>query len=424
MIADGSDNAANFKEKSKVQSCIKEKAEEEKCVVAQYRTTLQQKNEFAEFLHNQDKTAIPIEWVIDIADESNGWFYGTAYHFDDTTNMLHVMVPDKLNPSFDGKVLLDHRTVHLIECVDGKTDALFNKIVRDSVIKVKWDVEWFEEEPELPATNPNDGNSPNGGTWISSSARYYIRMANQLLVEDKDFGQETRGFVILTCDLNLKLVNCNKNRGIEDFNRLINENIVLSTPETAEAARVSVSSPGASTQLGLAEGERWANKGDNRSKLNGAQPAAEKDGISLRKLSDMARGLRENINDLLDDREKSKKESVEVVKLFESFALNGDLDCGLKLVERCAQVRVKIENRESVTDKEDQDDDKIEVTAEDTWYLAQKIEKTTAKLFKSGGENVSPSAEEEIEHLKRSLKKVKKELEDKEKELSSFKRGN
>ena len=52
--------------------------------------------------------------------------------------MLHVMVPDKENPSFDGHVLLDHRTVHLIECADGKSDALFNKIVRDSIIKVKF----------------------------------------------------------------------------------------------------------------------------------------------------------------------------------------------------------------------------------------------------------------------------------------------
>jgi len=79
-----------------------------------------------------------VEWVIDIADESSGWFYGTAYHFDDTTRMIHVMVPDKHNPTFDGHVLLDYRTVHLIECVDGKTDALFNKIVRESIIKIRW----------------------------------------------------------------------------------------------------------------------------------------------------------------------------------------------------------------------------------------------------------------------------------------------
>jgi hypothetical protein len=59
--------------------------------------------------------------------------------------MLHVMVPDKHNPSFDGNVVLDYRTVHLIECVDGKTDALFNNIIRNSVVRVKWDLDWFEE---------------------------------------------------------------------------------------------------------------------------------------------------------------------------------------------------------------------------------------------------------------------------------------
>lgn len=80
--------------------------------------------------------------------------------------MLHVMVPDKVSPSFDGQVLLDYRTVHLIECVDGKSDALFNKIVRDSIVKVKWDVEWFEEE------TPGSGAADDAkGNWIPSSAR-------------------------------------------------------------------------------------------------------------------------------------------------------------------------------------------------------------------------------------------------------------
>jgi len=111
-----------------------------------------------------------------------GWFYGTAYHFDDSTQMLHVMVPDKVNPSFDGNVLLDHRTVHLIECVDGKTDALFNKIVRDSVIKVKWDVEWFEEVEDGAVAQDWGTTEGNVGNWIFSAARFHliyeIRMFN------------------------------------------------------------------------------------------------------------------------------------------------------------------------------------------------------------------------------------------------------
>lgn len=125
-----------------VDASIAENVEDEKCVVAQYRTTKQQKQLFMQHIENCDRCEIPIEWVIDIADESNGWFYATAYHFDDINQTLHVMVPDKLNPTFDGQVQLDYRTIHLIECVDGKTDALFNKIVRDSVLKIKWDVDW------------------------------------------------------------------------------------------------------------------------------------------------------------------------------------------------------------------------------------------------------------------------------------------
>jgi hypothetical protein len=46
-------------------------------------------------------------------------------------------------------------------------------------------------------------------------------------VEDKDSGQDARGFVILTADLNLKLITCHKSKGIDDFNRLINEGIVI-----------------------------------------------------------------------------------------------------------------------------------------------------------------------------------------------------
>jgi hypothetical protein len=161
---------------SLVESSIKDGVELEKCVVAQYVTTVEQKLAFEKHLSTCSKDRIPIDWVIDIADETNGWFYGTAYHFDDSTHMLHVMVPDKQNPSFDGNVILDYRTVHLIECVDGKTDALFNNIIRSSVVKVRWDVDWFEEDSDASAV---DVVRP-AGHWVSSAARYYFRIANQL----------------------------------------------------------------------------------------------------------------------------------------------------------------------------------------------------------------------------------------------------
>ena len=172
-------------------AAVAEGVETEKCVVAQYRTTLEQKEKFIKHLDSSELNYIPCEWVIDIADESNGWFYGTAYHYDDTTQMLHVMVPDKMNPTFDGSVQLDHRTVHLVECVDNVSDALFNKIVRDSIVKVRWEVEWFEEAAPVEGQSPGGTSLAAQGRWVLSTARYFIRMANQLLVEDEGFGQVT-----------------------------------------------------------------------------------------------------------------------------------------------------------------------------------------------------------------------------------------
>ena len=216
--------------------------DQERCVVEQYRTTAEQKEDLIDLLASCPRDRIPLEWVIDIADETNGWFYGTAYHYDDTTNMLHVMVPDKQNPTFDGPVYLDHRTVHLVECVDGRTEALFNKIIRENIIRVKWEVDWFDEDT-TPNGTPVKGNGPSqqNGRWIASAARYYLRIANQLLVEDEDFGEgDSRGFVMLTADMNVRLKLCHKGKGQEDFDRLVTDGCVLSTPEVLEAAKKSL----------------------------------------------------------------------------------------------------------------------------------------------------------------------------------------
>ena len=356
-------------QKSLIASSVKDRVEDEKCVVAQYRTSAKQKNTFVQHLSTCSKNSVPIEWVIDIADESNGWFYGTGYHYDDATQMLHVMVPDKENPTFDGHVLLDHRTVHLIECVDGKTDALFNKIVRDSVIKVKWDVEWFEESEDGAGESPSWAADGTTGTWIHSSARYYIRIANQLLVEDKDLGQESRGFVIITADLNLKLLKCHKGKGIDDFQRLINEGVVQSSPEAAEVARSALSpssSPLAPTASSHSHSHsRTQGKDTNNNNFSDNTNAGKVGGNNVLdtssttnlnttdmlnspltgaaltpagKLADMSTGLRECVVDILDDRDRMKTESVALADMFQAFALEGDLDMGMKLVQHCEQV--------------------------------------------------------------------------------------
>ena len=405
--------------KSLVALSIRDRVEDEKCVVAQYRTSVQQKNTFTQLLSTCSRNSVPIEWVIDIADESNGWFYGTAYHFDDSTQMLHVMVPDKENPTFDGHVLLDHRTVHLIECADGKSDALFNQIVRDSVIKVKWEVEWFDEA--------EDGTT---GSWIRSSARYYIRIANQILVKDDQEDPGLKGFIIIVADLNLRLLNCHKDRGIEEFQRLINEGVVQSSPEAAEMARLAVSPVGSPAQTSapsqsLNREESTATRGSVQ-ELGSPGGGAGNNINSLTlagKLADMSTGLRECVVDVLDDRDRMKAENSSLADMFSTFALDGDLDAGMKLLTHFEGVKAKTEKlrlaQASDAPAEESDDDKIEAIADDAIFLAQKLERNLVKIVRAGGE-ISTSAEDEIETLRRSLRKARSELDAKEEELQRY----
>mmetsp|Transcript_34749 Transcript_34749/g.35444 ORF Transcript_34749/g.35444 Transcript_34749/m.35444 type:complete len:405 (+) Transcript_34749:97-1311(+) len=365
-----------------VQKSIADGVEEEKCVVAQYRTTVSQKSEFQGLLKTCDIKAIPIEWVIDIADESNGWFYGTAYHFDDTTQMLHVMVPDKQNPSFDGHVPLDHRTVHLIECVDKQTDALFNKVVRDSVVKVRWEVEWFEEGAGNEVQVDDDAQAARG-RWVSSTARYFIRIANQLLVEDEDFGNDSRGFVMLTCDMNVRLKRCYKGKGIEDFNRLVSEGIVQSAPDAIEYSMQNM--------------EYRNSHSHNTPNVN-----------PIRRLADMTRSLRECLSDLLDEREQLVAEKSKVAKAFNSFVLSGDMDAGLKIMSHVDEISLK-EKKKSV----DNEQDIMEAAADEAWYLCQRLEKTTSKMSKTGEFHTN----DDTDHLRKQIKKLQKELEEKDREL-------
>lgn len=447
-------------------AAVADGVEDEKCVVGQYRTTKQQKQAFASLLQNCDRERIPIEWVIDIADESNGWFYGTAYHYDDNTQMLHVMVPDKLNPTFDGHVQLDHRTVHLIECVDQKSLALFNKIVRDSVLKIKWDVEWYEECCD-DERNPVEGE----GEWISSVARYYIRIANQLLVEDREYDehdqeqQASKGFVIITADLNVRLQHCHKNKGIEDFYRLINEGIVSFTPEAEEEANIAIqnlsqASPAKAPKEIKDKAAPEPPAPDTATK-DSAAASSSSTPLSLRKLTEVVRHLKDSLLDIVDDYENRRKEELDLAQLYSSFILQGDLEKGLQLMDYFQKVPIRNEKRkafnrklsspskygsmddneyeENQEENEDLEDDveerkyrKLLKTLGYASHNSTKLEKQCVKLIKHGyeitsaggsGGSTSPmkGSSEEFDALKKEYKKLKKDLESKEQEIRVLK---
>lgn len=426
--------------------------EDEKCVVAQFRTTAKQREDFAKLLEQHPRNKIPLEWIIDIADETSGWFYATAYDYDDSTNMLHIMVPDKTNPTFDGKVVLDHRTVHLIECVDGKSDALFNRIVRDSVIKVKWDVEWFEED--------NDSNEDlNGGVkgrWIASSARYYIRIANQILVEDTYSGDGIRGYVMLLADQNVRLLHCHKGRGLEDFSRLISENVVQHIPEALDAGDVPPSMDdldlgeiyGQKSSENIVMGSKPVNM-KGRGSISGnintkpsieathkyspkesdhSQSFSSSDMSYLRKLVDMSRGLRECINDLLDERDSQAMLLEDLASTFKSFALSGDLKEGLHLIEKSDKIIAKKETRENKGSSNNHDnDDEInyDFIAEDTWKLSNKLERGLIKHMKNQADfSNMKDMSKEVDHMKRMINKMKQEIDDRDEEIRMLRSNN
>ena len=351
----------------------------------------------------------------DIADESSGWFYGTAYDYDDETRMLHVMVPDKMNPTFDGQVLLDYRTVHLIECVDGKSDALFNKIVRDSIIKVKWELEWFEEFPEgLGVEAAGAGGGSTKGKWVPSLARYYIRIANQLLVEDDEPG-EKRGFVMITADMNVRFLHCSKGKGQEDFNQLVLESQVLSSDAAKDEARLPL--PSLSDAM-TADAARTAPSGDKYSSSSSSSAAAaaasssssnggggkrggggegggsagsgadrEELYLAVHKLLDMAKDLKECMQELLEERDKTAADRIKMARAYHAFTMEGNLDAAFTLSKQMDEVIALDES--SKTSKYRDEPEPQNATAAEAWHLVTRLEKTLSKM--SSGPSPTPS---------------------------------
>ena len=406
---------------SLVDASIKEGVENEKCVVASHRTTKEQREAMVEHMKSSDRQKIPIEWVVDICDESSGWFYATAYHFDDTTRKLHVMVPDKHNPTYDGHVLLDYHTVHFIECVDGKTEALFNKIVRDSIIKIRWELKWFEEDPDAPEAATPDDSVP--GRWIQSIGRYYIRIANQLLVEDEESAGGEKGFVMILADLNVRFHHCSKGRGQEDFNRLVLEKQVQSTTAAVEEANMPLDvTMGAAAGAGAGAPPLPPVAGEdtpkNRSQRSSSNRASETDAVAdgavidgLGRVWDTSKDLKESLSELLDEKEKEKADRYKMAKAFTAFSLHGDLDAGLLLYVKSEEIAFKEDAKKLQTQR-----DASNALAEETWHLVQKVEKGLGKLVRQTvPEGATPNGSVKREN------KIRKDLAAREKELNILK---
>lgn len=420
---------------SLVDAAIRDGVEAEKCVVGQHRTTSDQKNTFMEHIRHYTRTRIPIEWVIDIADETSGWFYGTAYYYNDVDRTIHVMVPDKLNPTYSGDVPLDHRTVHFIECVDGKTDALFNKIVRDNVVKVRWEVEWLEDD----ISEDGADSEPIPSHWTRSFARYYIQMTNQILVEDSESAEDgARSYVMLGADGNIRLLECVKGKGQEDFDRLVLEGIVQAPVEAVEGARSRLenkrqtppSSPkherqSNDTNVPVAAASNSAFSPTINPELYPEEPLmmrsdpipdspSHSHGVTVRKLSELSSSLRSSVFDLITEREADKKRALDYAQAFQAFVMDGDLQTGYVLWDKMTNLR-----EQAVKQKNGLLEDTNADLSEEAKIKAQKMEKGLMLLVKTGGTPLQV-AEDRIEELKKINTKLKKALDIREKENNTM----
>lgn len=327
--------------------------------------------------------------------------------------------------------------MHLIECVDGKTEALFNKVVRESIIKIRWELKWFEEDggsDAAAAQGVGDEGEGAPGRWVPSVGRYFIRMANQLLVEDEEVDGE-KGFVMITADANVRLHHCGKGRGQEDFNRLILENQVQSTSMASEEAQLplpAISDISTSGKTPTSQVDKRGGRRDRRSDPEQNTPDSRSGSseinnelvMGLAKVWDMSKDLKDCVSELLDEKDAEKNTLHSMARAFSDFSMDGDLDAGLRLHLQSEELTVKEENKKHMKGREEREDN---VLGEEAWHLAQRVEKGLNKLVRATVPRGDQSAHQaaanaaamaEIDLVKRREKKTRRDLAEREKELS------
>jgi hypothetical protein len=265
-------------------------AEEEDCILTSYNTTRLQRKVLRSYLRdlgnkerNEDDSrsmfldAVPIHWIIEVADEYCGWYEATARKFYVASRQLFIEVLDQAGKEivYEGLVPLDPRVVRFSECRDNHSQALVNQLVRDSIKKVKWELDWFDTSPpkvspSVTITSSQHTNSSNSskndkeqqivkpvtGEWHRSFARYYIPILNAVLVEDyiplssfqstdvednqdDDEDNVVRGLALVYIDHNVRLCKhfdrSKRTRpSVADFVRLILEEGIKCTHEARD----------------------------------------------------------------------------------------------------------------------------------------------------------------------------------------------
>ncbi len=312
---------------------------------------------------------IPLEWIVDICDEASGWFIGTAYAYmekvegeggqEQTVGYLHVVVPDESNPTWSGNVRVHYQAVRLLECCDGRSQALFNEIVRQSVKPVDWQVEWCQptEDEEEEAY------------FTEGDAVYLIRLMNSLICYpiDEETSSRIEGAeaVMVSCDHNLRLLRCQSGSsheankyfrncsGVFDFERLVTEGVVdwsgeappqelYNTPNSKKAAATSPVPAG-------------PNMTERRER-------------HLEKLTELYLKMRECMGQALAERERCVNQRKTMIDLLVKYVFGGDIEKGAMLLKEF-----------------EADDGEVDPT-KDSMATVGKISKTLSEMSKTASE--------------------------------------
>jgi hypothetical protein len=290
---------------------------------------------------------------------------------------------------------------------------LFNKIVRDSVVKIKWDIEWFEEyEDEV------EGDPSGGGEWVPSTARYYLQMINQILVEDSESTEpEVRSYIMLLADNNVKLLKNHSDKNQEDFYRLVREGIALSSDELKEKAKKYFASIARSPIKDVSTSpSNSAKNTDNKSHSPKNDDSSYREGAStggseisaIKKLAEASSLLRQNISVLAEEREAKKRKMFKYSKAFRSFAIEKDLLAANALFDEFSVLNLNKSNKEEM----DSDD----INAEEALHRAQKIEEGLENILSLDNDDIQ-SILEEIDLMRKTHKNMLKTLEIRDKEI-------
>lgn len=208
-----------------VVSCLDSKSIDENCFLVNFQTKLFHIEGLTKALSSisSEDSLLSISWLIEVADEYNGWFPAIALGYQVSLHQLLIKVYNNPNDCFEGLIPIDHRVVRILECQDTSSIPLFNKLIRDSIQTIRWEVDWLDYNPKALVSNSKESSMK----WIRSMAKYYVCMQNVLLVEDYlpvSPLDERKGLAqVFVAKNNLRLNKCFKQEGYEEFERLILE---------------------------------------------------------------------------------------------------------------------------------------------------------------------------------------------------------